>query len=482
MNTILLVIALVTLINIFLAIITVFREKRDIAATWAWLLVLVLLPGIGFIAYLFVGKKISREKIFDIKTQESIGMSELVLAQKEMLAEDELLSSKQSNENTKEMASLFLESDESILTKGNELKIFTDGKEKFDHLIQDIQQAKHHVHLLYYTFHQDELGNRVLAALEERAAAGVEVLVIYDAMGSRSTKHRFFKNLEKLGGKAEPFFGSHWTIINLRLNYRNHRKIVIIDGKVGYIGGFNIGDEYLGKVKKFGYWRDTHLRIEGNAVLALQSRFLMDWNAAVVKQKFDYKEEYFPLSNNHGKTNMQIVSSGPDSELQQIKKGYLKMISMAKESIYIQSPYFIPDDSVLDAITIAAMSGIDVRIMIPNKPDHPFVYRATTYFAGEMVNAGAKVYIYDNGFLHAKTMVIDGEIASVGTANLDFRSFKLNFEVNAFIYDPVIAQDLKQIYEKDIEKCHLLTKELLDQQSRWMKFKQEFSRLLSPIL
>lgn len=155
---------------------------------------------------------------------------------------------------------------------------------------------------------------------------------------------------------------------------------------------------------------------------------------------------------------------------------------MAKESIYIQSPYFIPDDSVLDAITIAAMSGIDVRIMIPNKPDHPFVYRATTYFAGEMVNAGAKVYIYDNGFLHAKTMVIDGEIASVGTANLDFRSFKLNFEVNAFIYDPVIAQDLKQIYEKDIEKCHLLTKELLDQQSRWMKFKQEFSRLLSPIL
>ncbi|MEG2602267.1 MAG: cardiolipin synthase, partial [Carnobacterium sp.] len=290
------------------------------------------------------------------------------------------------------------------------------------------------------------------------------------------------KRLESLGGKAEPFFGSHWAIINLRLNYRNHRKIVVIDGKIGYVGGFNVGDEYLGKDKKFGYWRDTHLRIEGNAVLALQSRFAMDWNAAVDKHKIEYKEEYFPIIHNKGKSNMQIVSSGPDSEQQQIKKGYIKMISMAKKSIYIQSPYFIPDDSVLDAISIAAMSGIDVRIMIPNKPDHPFVYRATTYYAGEMVAAGAKVYIYDNGFLHAKTMVIDGEIASVGTANLDFRSFKLNFEVNAFVYDPVVAMELKAIYEKDMEECYLLTKEILANQSRWMKFKQEFSRLLSPIL
>ncbi|PLS38206.1 cardiolipin synthase [Carnobacterium maltaromaticum] len=482
MSTFMLVMQGIFIINTVFAILTVFREKRDIAATWAWLLVLVLLPIVGFIAYLFIGKKISREKIFDIKTQESMGMKELVMAQKEMLLEDELLSTTQATENAKEMASLFLESDESIVTKGNKIKLFIDGHKKFDSLVADIQNAEHHIHMLYYTIHQDELGRRVLAALEERAAAGVEVLVIYDAMGSRSTKHSFFKRLESLGGKAEPFFGSHWAIINLRLNYRNHRKIVVIDGKIGYVGGFNVGDEYLGKDKKFGYWRDTHLRIEGNAVLALQSRFAMDWNAAVDKHKIEYKEEYFPIIHNKGKSNMQIVSSGPDSEQQQIKKGYIKMISMAKKSIYIQSPYFIPDDSVLDAISIAAMSGIDVRIMIPNKPDHPFVYRATTYYAGEMVAAGAKVYIYDNGFLHAKTMVIDGEIASVGTANLDFRSFKLNFEVNAFIYDPVVAMELKTIYEKDMEECYLLTKEILANQSRWMKFKQEFSRLLSPIL
>lgn len=482
MSTFMWVVNAIFILNIILAVVTVFREKRDIAATWAWLLVLVLLPIVGFIIYLFFGKKISREKIFDIKTQESIGMKELVIAQKEMLLEDELLSSKQATENTKEIASLFLESDESIVTKGNKVELFIDGNAKFDSLIRDIEQAQHHVHMLYYTIHQDELGKRVLAALEERAAAGVEVLVIYDAMGSRSTKHRFFNRLESLGGKAEPFFGSHWAIINLRLNYRNHRKIVVVDGKIGYVGGFNVGDEYLGKDEKFGYWRDTHLRIQGNAVLALQSRFIMDWNAAVDKHRLDYQEEYFPIIPNKGKSNMQVVSSGPDSEQQQIKKGYIKMISMAKKSIYIQSPYFIPDDSVLDAITIAAMSGIDVRIMIPNKPDHPFVYRATTYYAGEMVAAGAKVYIYDNGFLHAKTVVIDGEIASVGTANFDFRSFKLNFEVNAFIYDPVVAQQLQGIYEEDMKKCYLLTQEIIDNQSVWMKFKQEFSRLLSPIL
>ncbi|WP_192986785.1 cardiolipin synthase [Carnobacterium mobile] len=473
----------IILLNTIFAIITVFREKRDIAATWAWLLVLVLLPIVGFIFYLFIGNKLSRKKIFDIKAQESIGMPELVQAQKEMLADDEnLLSTKQATENAKEMASLFLESDESILTKGNKVQLFTDGADKFDALLKDLYAAQHHIHLIYYIFKNDKIGNRVLAALEKRAAAGVEVLVIYDALGSRSLKPNFFKKLRSLGGHAESFFGSHFSFINLRFNYRNHRKIVIIDGKIGYTGGFNVGDEYLGEYKKFGYWRDTHMKIEGNAVLPLQSRFLMDWNATVSHHKLEYQENYFPLIKKQGKTNMQIVSSGPDTETQQIKKGYIKMISMAKESVFIQSPYFVPDDSVLETIEIAVMSGIDVKIMIPNKPDHPFIYRATVYYAAEMVAAGAEVYIYDNGFLHAKTIVIDGKICSIGTANFDFRSFKLNFEVNAFIYDPEVAKQQQKLFYKDIEKSYLLTQELLDNQSYWLKFKQTFSRLFSPIL
>lgn len=471
------------ILNTVLAIITVFREKRDISATWAWLLVLLLLPGIGFVFYLFIGKKLTREKIFDIKSQENIGMPELVQAQKEMLADDEeLLSAKQATENAKEMASLFLESDESILTKGNKVELFTDGAKKFDSLIEDISKAQHHIHMIYYIIHNDKIGNRILKALEERAAAGVDVLVIYDALGSRSLKPNFFKTLKKLGGKAEPFFGSKLPIINLRFNYRNHRKIVIIDGKIGYTGGFNVGDEYLGEYKKFGYWRDTHLKIQGNAVLALQSRFLMDWNAAVPKHKLEYEENYFPLIDKKGHSNIQIVSSGPDTDLEQIKKGYIKMISMAKESVFIQTPYFVPDDSVLESIQIAVMSGIDVKIMIPNKPDHPFIYRATMYYAAAMVAVGAEVYIYDNGFLHAKTVVVDGDICSIGTANFDIRSFKLNFEVNAFIYDHQIAQQQQNFFYEDMKKSYLLTQELLDNQSKWLKFKQTFSRLFSPIL
>lgn len=470
-------------LNTFLAIATVFRENRDIAATWAWLVVLSFLPVIGFIIYLFVGKKLSKENIFDLKAQESIGMPELVEAQKEMLAEDEnLLSTTQATDNSKEMASLFLESDESILTKGNKIEFFIDGAEKFESLIHDIYNAQHHIHLCYYIIHNDKIGKRVFKALENRAQAGVEVLVIYDALGSRGLNPSFFKQLKAYGGKAEPFFGSKFSFINLRFNYRNHRKIVIIDGKIGYTGGFNIGDEYLGGNEKFGYWRDTHLKVEGNSVLALQSRFLMDWNAVVSNYKVQYHENYFPLMKRKGNTNMQIVSSGPDSEAQQIKKGYIKMISMAKKSVFIQSPYFVPDEAVLETIEIAVMSGIDVKIMIPNKPDHPFIYRATVYYAAELVAAGAEVYIYDNGFLHSKTVVVDGEVCSIGTANFDIRSFKLNFEVNAFIYDSEIAKQQAAFFYEDIKKSYLLTQEILDQQSRWMKFKQRFSRLFSPIL
>lgn len=483
MRYIILLIVFLLLMNTLFAIITVFREKRDIAATWAWLLVLILLPGIGFITYFFLGKKISKDKIFDIKEQKNIGMPEVVEAQKHMLMEEErLLSAPQSNEDSKEMTSLFLESSESILTKGNHVEFFVDGTEKFKSLIRDIYQAQDHIHMIYYIFHNDQIGSMVLKALEDRAAAGVEVLVIYDALGSRALKMASFKRLKQLGGRVETFFGSTFGLINFRINFRNHRKIVVIDGKVGYIGGFNVGDEYLGRNKKFGYWRDTHLKIEGNGVLALQSRFIMDWNAAVPNHKMEYEERYFPYIERKGRTNLQIVSSGPDTEIQQIKKGYIKMISMADESVYIQTPYFVPDEAVMETLQIAVMSGIDVKIMIPNKPDHPFIYQATLSYAAQLVDIGAEVYIYDNGFLHSKTIVIDGEMCSIGTANFDIRSFKLNFEVNAFMYDPQIAKQQEEYFFRDMEKSYLFTEEMIANQSRWVKFKQRFSRLFSPIL
>ena len=336
--------------------------------------------------------------------------------------------------------------------------------------------------MLYYTFRSDDLGKRILAALEDRAAAGVEVLVVYDAMGCRGNDPRFFNNLEKLGGKTEVFFGSKIPFVNLRMNYRNHRKIMVVDAKVAYLGGFNIGDEYLGK-GELGEWRDTHMKIEGNAVLTLQSRFFMDWNAvAKEKNRKDYAEAYFPIADKKGNTAMQIVTSGPDDEDQTIKMGFLKMISQAKESIYIQTPYFIPDESLHEMLKIAVLSGVKVKIMIPSKPDHPFVYRATEYFAKDIVEYGAEVYMYQNGFLHSKVMVVDDEIVSVGTANMDVRSFKLNFEINAFIYDRDVAEELIANFDEDQKNCIRATHDYFAKQSKWRKFKQAFSRLLSPIL
>lgn len=270
----------------------------------------------------------------------------------------------------------------------------------------------------------------------------------------------------------------------MRLNYRNHRKLGIIDGKIGYIGGFNVGDEYLGLHPKFGYWRDTHLRIVGTAVYAIQTRFILDWNQASHLHEIQYSPEYFPgkIEEIIGNIGMQIVSSGPDSEWEQIKNGYIKMITSAKESVYIQTPYFIPDASLLDTLRIAALSGIDVKIMIPNKPDHMFVYWATYSYIGEMLKAGAKIYIYENGFIHAKTILVDRKIASVGTANIDMRSFRLNFEVNAFIYSEQIANELTDDFLKDMDLSTHLTADQYSKRSLWIRFKESFSRLLSPLL
>src|SRR5690625_4216951 len=282
-------------------------------------------------------------------------------------------------------------------------------------------------------------------------------------MGSRLLSRRYIKRLKNAGVHVDAFFPPKIQKLKLKINFRNHRKLAIIDGKVGYIGGFNIGDEYLGKKKKFGYWRDTHLRIYGDAVRNMQTRYILDWNQAS-RNDILYEDRYYD-SKHQGNTGVQIVSSGPDSDWEQIKNGYIKMIMSAKEYIYIQTPYFIPDESLRDVLRIAILSGIDVKIMIPNKLDHPFVYWATLSNIGDMLNAGAEVYIYQNGFLHAKTIIVDGKIASVGTANIDVRSFRLNFEVNAFLYDRGTTQELEQAFFDDMEVSTQMSKKLYENRS-----------------
>lgn len=310
----------------------------------------------------------------------------------------------------------------------------------------------------------------------------MEVRFLYDHVGSRALPKRFFQELTEAGGHVAAFFPSRIPLLNLRLNYRNHRKLAIIDGHYGYIGGFNIGDEYLGKSKRFGPWRDTHLKLEGSAVQQIQVQFILDWNLASTAQ-LPLELDYFRVSSEcEGSVGMQIVSSGPDSVLEQIKNSYLKMIYAAKESIYLQTPYFIPDDSLLTALKLASISGVNVKVMIPNKPDHKLVYWASSFYLGELLESGVQVYLYNSGFIHAKTIVVDGKLASVGTANIDIRSFRLNFEMNAFIYDTATSTRLQRIFERDMRSSTELTRDTYHNRSLLLKFKESLARLLSPIL
>lgn len=453
-------------------------EKRDISAAWAWLFVMLLLPGIGFIIYLFFGWKLNQRQIFDLKAQKRLGISDMAEYQKRNPKNKPTLDTNLEND----LVQMFLNTDNAILTTKNDLKIFTDGHEKFNSLFEDLKKAKHHINIEYFTIYDDQLGKKLRKILVQKAREGVQVRVLYDLFGSKGSKQKFFKELIQAGGEVTPFMKSKLGYYSFRINFRNHRKIVVIDGSVGYIGGFNIGDQYLGRNKRFGNWRDTHLRLEGSVVLQLQSRFFMDWNASAKRQKVQFSLDYFPQSNVQNNIPMQIVSSGPENDVQKIKQGYIKMIMGAKHSIWIETPYFIPDDALMEALLIAIRSGIEVRIVIPQMPDHPFVYRATEYYVQQLLKAGARIYSYQNGFMHAKTIVVDNMITSVGSANWDIRSFKLNFEANAFMYNPKVAEQIIATIKNDLKDARELDEEYFKQQSSWKKFRQLASRLISPIL
>ncbi|MCM0598677.1 cardiolipin synthase [Periweissella fabalis] len=474
---------LIVIINTIVAVITVFHEKRDISAIWAWLLVLIVFPIIGFFVYAIFGRKMTDKKIFNMKSQIRLGIDTIVTNQELRLNSSQFTETQKITKSAKELVNMFLKTDKAILTEQNHVEIFTDGKEKFASLFRDLQQAQHHINIEYFTIRNDKTGQKLVQILEERAAAGIRVRVIYDQFGSHGRNKKLFKKLVELGGEVEPFLASRFQILTFRVNFRDHRKLVVIDGKIGYIGGFNVSNQYIEPSKKFGYWRDTHLRIQGDGVLALQSRFFLDWNATHKTSRVEFNDKYFPRATTiNGSTAMQIVSSGPDSDLQQIKRGYMQMIATARESILIQTPYFIPDSGMLEVIQNASLSGIDVHVMIPSVPDHPFVYQATKYYANEILQCGASVSTYNGGFLHAKVLVVDGKMASVGSANFDIRSFRLNFEGNAFMYDKKVAQELQNIFNEDLKRCTPLTLQDFLNQSLWQSFKQRFSRLLSPIL
>lgn len=471
----------ILLINLFLAILLVFFERRNPTTTWLWLMVLFFLPGIGFILYLLIGQDLRKKKMFALKEEEDRYLKDLVAIQEKDIEKEKLFFNDPKVKDYQDIIHFHLMSAEAVYTQDNEVELYFSGKDKFNALLNSIYKSKKYIHIEYYIIRNDALGNEVIKALTEKAREGVEVKFLYDGMGGRRLPRNFFNELIEAGGEIACFFPPFSPILSTRINYRNHRKICIIDGQEAYAGGFNIGDEYLGRSKKFGYWRDTHSKIKGGAIHSLQWRFLLDWKFAS-KKEIEKMEKYFPKKDTIGETGVQIVSSGPDSKWTSIKDGYFKMIINARKKVYIQTPYFIPDDSILEALRVAGLSGVDVRVIIPSKPDHPFVYWASLSYMGELLQAGVKFYTYQNGFMHSKVVLMDNVVSSVGTANLDIRSFKLNFEVNAFIYDEKVNNEISEQFIKDLEFCEEVTIEEYRKRSLGVKFKESISRLLSPIL
>lgn len=460
------------IINILFILAVIFTEHRRPHSAVVWTLILTLLPVIGMFLYIFFGRGFYPYKN-KVRDTDSPFYDYLSINKKDILEEK--------NKTVKRFRDLILfnlTNSESIFSKDNTLTLFTDAKEKYQSLFTDILNAKHSINIEYFIIRNDEVGRDFIGLLAMKAREGVKVNLIYDELATLRTNMKCFKPLIDAGGNVYRFFHSIGLNI-LKVNHRNHRKIAIIDGKCGYIGGMNIGLEYMG-LKKLKPWRDTHLKIEGSAVYSLQAAFLNDliYSGSV---KAEALEEYFPKNDFPGNKCMQIISSNPALFKEEIKLSFLKLITGAKKSIYIQTPYFVPDRTLTDCLKTAALSGVDVRIMIPGKPDKKYIYYITLSHIDELLQAGVKFYIH-KGFLHSKTLIADCRVTSIGTANFDMRSFMLNYEVNAFIYDKDFSLKNLEAITKDMEKCTELTSMNFSKRSFLRKLAERILKLFSPLV
>ncbi len=466
------------LLNFIILVALVCFERRDPVVSLAWVMGFTLFPVIGVIIFLVFGKGLKKKtaKKYAEKWRMNIDLTE------KMQRDEELRYFGQKDEFGKldDLVLYLLNTNNSIYTENNAVKVYNEAREHYIDLLDDINAAKKSINMLYFIIRDDNISRRIVSALAKKASEGVEVRLLYDDFGCLTTNKRVFAPLIEAGGRVCAFFpvklGSY-----SKINHRNHRKIVVIDNEIGYMGGMNIGDEYMG-LKKPSPWRDTHIKISGDAVMYLQKTFMLDWLFSTGEDlSVDLHRFFERTQRDWGRVGIQIVSSGPDTKDEPIKCGMIKMISSAKKTVYLQTPYFVPDKPFLTAIEMAAKSGVDIRVMIPGIPDKKYVYYSTCSFIGELLEAGIKVYKYP-GFLHSKTLSIDGETVTIGTSNADIRSFQLHFEINAFIYNSDVADEYNKSYAEDMKLCTEVTKEQYNKRGVWQQMKEGFFRLFSPIM
>ena len=469
--------ALFSLSVLFIAIL-IFLENRHPTRTLTWLVVLGSFPLLGFIFYFLFGRNVRKQRLFKQKALLDKQTAERIIGERTYSKEEMTIL----GEERKSLFKLSKNLGGSPISFATETEVLTDGDQAFSRIIEQLEKANHHIHLEYYIVRHDGLGNQIKDVLIRKAKEGVIVRFLYDAVGSWKLSKKYIKDLKEAGVQIIPFSPVRMPIFNNKINFRNHRKIIVIDGNIGFVGGLNIGDEYLGKDEYFGFWRDTHLYVKGKAVRSLQLIFLQDWYYMTEESLLspEYLSPSLTEQKQHG--GVQMIAGGPDQEWEVIKNLFFTMITSAKKSIWIASPYFIPDDDIFSALKVAALSGIDVRLLIPNRPDKKIVFYASRSYFPELMEAGVKIYEYEKGFLHSKVIIVDGEVASIGTANMDMRSFHLNFEVNAFLYNTNSLRKLVEDYEVDILHSQPIVKEVFANRPIYQRVMESLCRLTSPLL
>lgn len=448
----------------------VISENRNPLKTISWVLLLLLFPIGGIVVYYFFGQDNRKHRIISRKIYKRIKTIPV-----------KIFSFEEKNsvpEIYKPLVQLLNKNDAATLLSGN-VEIFITGKKKFACLIKDLEEAQNHIHLQYYIFSNDHIGHQIKEILIKKAKEGVKVRVLYDDVGNWREKKSFYEEMNENGIEVHNYLKVRFPLLTSRVNYRNHRKIVVIDGHIGYMGGMNIADRYINGPSWNAIWRDTHIRVTGSAVYGMQSTFLIDWYTA--SQNLITDPIYFPKLEG-GKSLMQIAVGGPIGEWRTLLQATIRAIAGASKSIYIQTPYFLPTEGICQALQSAALGGLDVRLMIPERCDTHFIGGASRSYLEEMMRSGVRIYFYTEGFLHAKLLLIDDYLTVIGSANMDFRSFEHNFEANAYIYDTEVAKQMKKIFYKDQQSSHRISLKIWQKRSQIEKFKESVLRLFSPLL
>lgn len=474
------IILVLYLFTIIFTVAVVIFENRDPAKTISWGLFIITVPVLGILGYILFGQNFRKEKIFSRKGLKDLSrLQHLSKSQIRDMDEMDLIGDP-AIKTKKGIIKLLLNNSKALLTRYNHIEILQNGRETFDSILEALEQATDHIHMEFYRWESDRIGEQIRELLIRKAREGLKIRLIYDDVGSWKIRRDYIKALRKEGVEILPFMPVRFPYFTSKINFRNHRKIIVIDGKTGFLGGLNIADKYIYGFKKIRFWRDTHMKIQGEAVQSLQTIFLVDWYF-VSNQIVQNRHRYFPEFDIRKQIMVQIISSGPDSDWASIMQGYFYAIATAQKSIWLSTPYFSPNEAILTAMKTASMSGVDVRLILPAVSDSTVAYWNSFSYVRELLDAGVRIYLYKKGFYHAKLLMVDSLFASIGTANLDNRSFDLNFEVNALIYNQKITKQLEDQFLMDLSHCREIKMKTWKKRPAIQKVKESLSRILGPL-